>query len=80
MCVMEQWNEIVCIFIQTTNKGIKMKKETLQKIIDTSNILAIPVATAAGVWWTSFDIGAYVLGTFALLNSVCEYLKLFCKK
>ena len=77
---MEQWNEIVCIFIQTTNKGIKMKKETLQKIIDTSNILAIPVATAAGVWWTSFDIGAYVLGTFALLNSVCEYLKLFCKK
>lgn len=57
-----------------------MKKETLQKIIDTSNILAIPVATAAGIWWTSFDIGAYILGTFALLNSVCEYLKLFCKE
>lgn len=57
-----------------------MKKATLQKIIDVSNILAIPVATAAGVIWTSFDIGTYVLGTFALLNSVCEYLKMFCKK
>lgn len=56
-----------------------MKKETLQKIIDVSNILAIPVATSAGIIWTSFDIGTYVLGTFALLNSVCEYLKLFCK-
>lgn len=61
-------------------KGKTMKKETLQKIIDTSNILAIPMATAAGIWWTSFDVGAYVLGTFALLNSVCEYLKYFCKK
>ena len=57
-----------------------MKKETLDKIMEVSNILAIPVATAAGVIWTSFDIGAYVIGTFALLNSVCEYLKLFCKK
>lgn len=57
-----------------------MKMAILDKIIDTSNILAIPVATAAGIWWTSFDIGAYVLGTFALLNSICEYLKLFCKK
>lgn len=57
-----------------------MKKATLEKIIEVSNILAIPVATAAGVIWTSFDIGAYVIGTFALLNSVCEYLKLFAKK
>ena len=57
-----------------------MKKTTLQKIIDVCGILAVPMATAAGVIWTSFDIGAYVLGTFALLNSVCEYLKLFAKK
>lgn len=57
-----------------------MTKATLEKIIEVSNILAIPVATAAGVIWTSFDIGAYVIGTFALLNSVCEYLKLFAKK
>lgn len=55
------------------------KKEIIEKIIEVSNILAIPVATAAGVIWTSFDIGAYVIGTFALLNSVCEYLKIFCK-
>lgn len=57
-----------------------MKEETLQKIIDTSNILAIPVATAAGIWCSSFDIGVYILGTFALLNSVCEYLKLYARK
>lgn len=55
------------------------KKEILQKVIEVSNILAIPVATAAGVIWTSFDIGTYVLGTFALLDSICEYLKMFCK-
>lgn len=57
-----------------------MKKATLEKIIEVSNILAIPVATAAGVIWTSFDVGAYVVATFGLLNSVCEYLKIFCKK
>lgn len=57
-----------------------MKKATLEKIIEVSNILAIPVATAAGIIWTSFDIGAYVVATFGLLNSVCEYLKMFCKK
>ncbi len=57
-----------------------MKKEVIQKIMDVINILAIPVATAAGVIWTSFDIGAYVVATFGLLNSVCEYLKMFCKK
>ena len=61
-------------------KGQTMKKDTLQKIIDVSNILAIPVATAAGVIWTSFDIGVYIVGGFGLLNSICKYLKLFCKK
>lgn len=57
-----------------------MKKTTLEKIIEVSNILAIPMATATGVIWTSFDVGAYVIATFGLLNSVCEYLKMFCKK
>ncbi len=57
-----------------------MNKSVLDKIIEVSNILAIPMATAAGVIWTSFDIGAYVIGGFGLLDSICEYLKLFCKK
>lgn len=57
-----------------------MKKEVLDKVIQVSNIMAVPTATAAGVIWTSFDVGAYVLGTFALAESVCQYLKLFCKK
>ena len=58
----------------------KVTQTTMDKIIEVSNILAIPMATAAGVIWTSFDIGAYVIATFGLLNSVCEYLKIFCKK
>ena len=57
-----------------------MTKEVLDKVIQVSNVMAIPTATSAGVIWTSFDVGAYVLGTFALINSVCEYLKLFAKK
>lgn len=57
-----------------------MKKEVLDKIIEVSNVMAIPTATAAGIIWTSANIGAYVLGTFALINSICEYLKMFCKK
>ena len=61
-------------------KTKSMKKATLQKIMDVINILAIPVATAAGAIWTSFDVGSYVLATLALANSVCEYLKIFCKE
>lgn len=62
-------------------KQTKMsKKEIIEKIIEVSNILALPVATAAGVVWTSFDISVYIVGAFELLNSTCEYLKLFCKK
>lgn len=57
-----------------------MKKETLQKVIDVSNILSVPLATAAGVIWTSFDIGVYIVGGFGVLNCVCEYFKYFCKK
>lgn len=57
-----------------------MKKEVLDKVIQVSNIMAVPTATAAGVIWTSFDVGSYVLATLALVNSICEYLKIFCKK
>ena len=56
-----------------------MKKETLNKIIDTVNVLTIPVATVIAIWG-SFDASVYVAGTAALICSICEYLKLFCKK
>lgn len=55
-----------------------MKKETLQKIIDTLNTLAIPVGTVIGIW-TSLDVMFYVLGGVEAVNGVLEYLKLFCK-
>ena len=55
-----------------------MTKATLQKIIDTLNILVIPVSAIAGVW--GFDISVYVAGGVAAANGILEYMKLFCKK
>lgn len=56
-----------------------MTKDLLNKIIDTVNVLTIPVASVIAIWG-DFDAGVYVAGTAALICSVCEYLKLFCKK
>ena len=56
-----------------------MKKETLQKIIDTLNVMAIPVSTVIGIW-TSLDVAVYVLGGVEAVNGVLEYMKYFCKK
>lgn len=58
---------------------MKMKKATLQKIIDTLNVLVIPVCTVISIWW-NFDSSVYVAGGVAAVNSVLEYLKVFCKK
>lgn len=56
-----------------------MKKETLNKIIDTLNILVIPVSTVIAIW-ASIDVSIYVAGGVAAINGVLEYLKLFCKQ
>lgn len=56
-----------------------MKKKTLQKIIDTINVLTIPTASVIAIWWET-DVAVYVTGAFAIITSICEYLKLFCKK
>ena len=56
-----------------------MKKATLQKIIDTLNVLVIPVCTVISIWW-NFDSSVYVAGGVAAVNGVLEYLKVFCKK
>lgn len=61
------------------DKGLKMKKKTLQNIIDTLNVLVIPVCTVISIWWT-FDASVYVAGGVAAVNGVLEYLKVFCKK
>jgi len=55
-----------------------MKKETFQKMIDSLNILVIPVAAVASIW--GFDISVYIAGGVAAVNGVLEYLKLFCKE
>lgn len=56
-----------------------MKKATLQKIIDTLNVLVIPVSTVIAIWG-DFDVSVYVAGGVAAVNGVLEYMKLFCKK
>lgn len=56
-----------------------MKKKTLQNIIDTLNVLVLPVSTIIAIWW-DFDASVYVAGAVAAVNGVLEYLKLFCKK
>ena len=58
---------------------MKMTKKTLQKIIDTLNVLVIPVCTVISIW-SSFDASVYVAGGVAAVNGVLEYLKVFCKK
>ena len=49
-----------------------MRKETLQKIIDSLNILVIPVAAVVGVW--GFDISVYVAGGVAANRGLRESL------
>lgn len=58
---------------------MKMKKDVLQKIIDTLNVLVIPVSAVIAIW-SSFDASVYVAGGVAAVNGVLEYLKLFCKE
>ena len=56
-----------------------MTKNNIDKIIDTLNVLVIPVSTVIAIW-ASFDASVYVAGGVAAVNGVLEYLKLFCKK
>ena len=55
------------------------KVEIIDKIIDTLNVLVIPVTTIIAIW-TSFDASVYVAGGVAVVNGILEYAKLFCKK
>ena len=54
------------------------KKEIIDKIMESLNILAVPVAGVVAVWST-IDTTAYVLGGFELVNSTLEYVKKFIK-
>ena len=54
------------------------KKVILDKIIDTLNILVIPVSSVVAIW-ASLDISAYIAGGVAVINSALEYAKLFIK-
>lgn len=65
--------------MKLTNWRNDMKKETLQKIIDTLNVLVIPLSTVIAIW-SSFDLSVYIAGGVAATNGVLEYLKLFCKE
>ena len=54
------------------------KKEIIDKIMESLNILAVPVAGVVAVWST-IDTTAYVLSGFELVNSTLEYVKKFIK-
>lgn len=54
------------------------KKVILDKIIDTLNILVIPVSSVVAIW-ASLDVSAYIAGGVAVINSALEYAKLFIK-
>lgn len=73
------YNEYDWFCKKTKLKGKTMKKETLQKIIDTLNVLVIPVSSVIAIW-ASLDVSIYVAGGVAAVNGVLEYLKLFARK
>lgn len=62
---------------KTTNKMTNV--EIIDKIIDTLNVLVIPVTTIIAIW-TSFDAFVYVAGGVAVINGILEYVKLFIKE
>lgn len=55
-----------------------IKKEIIDKVIDTLNILVIPVSSVVAIW-ASLDVSAYVAGGVAVVNSALEYWKMFLK-
>lgn len=54
------------------------KKEIIDKVIDTLNILVIPVSSVVAIW-ASLDLSAYIAGGVAVINSALEYWKMFLK-
>ena len=54
------------------------KKVIIDKVIDTLNILVIPVSTVVAIW-SSLDVSAYIAGGVAVVNSALEYAKMFIK-
>lgn len=54
-----------------------MKKETCDKLIETVNYLAVPIATVCGIW--GVDISVYVAAGCGTMASVLSFVKLFCK-
>lgn len=60
-------------------KEVKNTKiDTINKVIDTLNILVIPVSSVVAIW-ASLDVSAYIAGGVAVINSALEYAKLFIK-
>ena len=54
------------------------KKEIIDKIMESLNILALPVCSVIAVW-SGLDTTAYVLGGIEVVNCALEYVKKFIK-
>jgi hypothetical protein len=55
-----------------------MKKDTLDKLIQTCDYLVLPVAGIAAIWGA--DISVYCAAGFGALASVLSFVKLFVKE
>lgn len=54
------------------------KKVIIDKVIESLNILVLPVCAVAAVW-SSVDLSAYIAGGVELVNCALSYWKLFIK-
>ncbi len=59
-------------------KEAKMTKtEIIDKVIETVNYLAVPIATVCGIW--GLDVSVYVAAGCGAIASVLSFVKLFYK-
>jgi hypothetical protein len=55
-------------------------KEILDKVTQTVDIAAVPLAAILGVWNDSIDWAVYTVATAGLVSCVCSYISLFLPK
>ena len=61
-------------------KKVKTSKiETIDKIMETLNIWAVPVSATIALWW-GFDVSVDVLAVVGAINGVLDCVKRFIKK
>ena len=61
-------------------KKVKMSKvEIIDKVIESLNILVLPVCAVVALW-SGLDLSVYIAGGVELVNSALSYWKLYLVK